>query len=150
VIRIQIAFEAAAHPENEDRLRQAVQSILEDAGIRQGSISIAIVDDPTIHDVNRRFLDHDFPTDVISFVLEEGEGYLEGEIVASIDTAARTAASLDWSADDELLLYVIHGALHLVGYDDLNLESLPQMRQREREYLSRFGLNRRATDGEEL
>jgi probable rRNA maturation factor len=97
------------------------------------------VDDETIHGLNRRFLDHDFPTDVITFPLEEEDGHLEGEIVASFDTARREAGRFGWPAADELLLYVIHGALHLLGYDDTTADAAGQMREQERVMLAHFG-----------
>ena len=93
---------------------------------------MAAVDDRTIHQLNRRYLDHDYPTDVLSFVLEEGPGTVEGEIIVSGDTAAASAPGYGWPAQDELLLYVIHGMLHLVGYDDKSPADAARMRQAER------------------
>jgi probable rRNA maturation factor len=129
-----------------DRLTRAVEMILTDEGVEAAAINVAIVDDPTIHDLNRRFLDHDEPTDVLSFVLDDDAGRLEGDVIASAETAIRTAAQLQWPAADELLLYAIHGTLHLVGYDDLDLESCREMRERERHFLAQFGLQSPSTD----
>ena len=67
--------------------KQAVRLILEDAGIETGEISVAVVDDPTIARVHGEFLGDDSPTDVISFVFDSSPGRLEGEVVASADTA---------------------------------------------------------------
>jgi probable rRNA maturation factor len=124
-----------------DRLREAVEQVLEEAGALAARISVALVDDATIHRLNREFLSHDFPTDVITFPLsDEGSATLEGEIVVSVETAAATAERLGWPAGDELLLYVVHGALHLVGYDDQDPDSLAAMRAAERRRLAGFGL----------
>jgi len=131
-----------------DRLTRALEMILREEGVEAAAISLAIVDDPTIQDLNRRFLDHDEPTDVLSFVLDEEAGRLEGDVIVSADTAARTAAQLQWSAGDELLLYTVHGALHLVGYDDLDPDSRGEMRERERHYLAKFGLSSPSIDPE--
>ena len=125
------------------RLAGAVRSVLRSAGFQQATVSVAVVDDRTIHDLIRRFLVHDYPTDVLSFVLEQGDGYLEGELVVSADTAAAAAALFGWTAGDELLLYVVHGALHLVGYDDHSIRQRSAMRAEEREQLRRFGLEAR-------
>jgi probable rRNA maturation factor len=122
------------------RLRRAVQAIAADAGIERGSVSIALVDDRTIHELNRKYLEHDYPTDVLSFVLESEPGQLEGEIVVSADMAERRAAEFGWRGEDELLLYVIHGALHLVGHDDQAAETQLEMRKYESRYLALFGL----------
>jgi probable rRNA maturation factor len=65
---------------------------------------------------------------------------LEGEVIASTDTAANAAARVGWPAEDELLLYVVHGMLHLVGHDDHDSASLAVMRAAERQCLAHFGL----------
>ncbi len=122
------------------RLQDAVRQILKDAGIASADISLALVDDATIHALNRQYLGHDYPTDVISFVLDHTDGRLEGEVIVSTDTASTTAARLGWAPEDEVLLYVVHGTLHLVGHDDQDPASLAAMRSAERQYLARFGL----------
>ncbi|REK10901.1 MAG: rRNA maturation RNase YbeY [Planctomycetota bacterium] len=128
-----LAFDAA-------RLKSAVASVLGDAGYDEGAISIAIVDDDEIHELNRRYLSHDYATDVLSFVLEQEAGRIEGEIIASADTAARCAGEFGWAAEDELLLYVVHGALHLAGHDDADDTPRAAMREAERRYLAGFGV----------
>jgi probable rRNA maturation factor len=150
-------------------LEVAIRRILMDEGICSGTVSIAIVDDAEIHRINREFLGHDYPTDVISFLLNdpssglektsgsnpfpfeefENDGlpgndrnwkdHLDGELIVSSETAAREALAHGWSPEAELLLYVVHGLLHLCGYDDLTDEARPVMRSREREYLALWG-----------
>jgi probable rRNA maturation factor len=139
--QIELADEQTAVTVDRQRIEQVVRRILSDAGIKQARISLAVVDDPTIHELNRRYLAHDEPTDVLSFVLEQGPGMLEGEVIASGDTARHTAERLGWLAEDELLLYIVHGALHLVGYDDATPELRRVMREKELAYLAEIGLN---------
>ena len=131
-LRIEISNEHA-FPLDEARLKKGVRTVLKDAGIEDGEISIAIVDDAEMHALNRKYLDHDYPTDVLSFVLEEEDGRVDGEIIASSDYATREAEIYKWKAEDEILLYVIHGSLHLVGYDDLDPASKQKMREAERD-----------------
>ncbi len=140
MVAVEILNEQTALPVDADRLRAAVTVVLQGAGVRAASISLAIVDDPTIHELNRKFLGHDFPTDVLSFVLDRDDIRLDGEIVVSADTASRVAADYGMSPADELLLYVVHGALHLVGHDDQDPQLQAAMRSREREYLLQFGV----------
>jgi probable rRNA maturation factor len=121
-------------------LREMLAKVFLEAGFTQGEVSVAIVDAATIHRLNREFLAHDYPTDVISFVYASDGERLEGEIIASADYALQEAMSYNWPAEQELLLYVVHGALHLIGYDDLDPASSTLMRQREREVLLPFGL----------
>jgi probable rRNA maturation factor len=119
--------------------KDAAELILRDFGVDSGAISIAVVDDETMHELNREHLSHDYPTDVLSFLLEHDESRLEGEVIVSIDYAAGEAAKWGWSADDELLLYVVHGMLHLVGFDDHSESDRLAMRRKEVEYFKALG-----------
>ena len=120
-------------------LKTAALRILSDDGVSEGALSIAVVDDETIHELNRQYLQHDYHTDVLSFLLDREGGRLEGDIVVSWDTAARQAEEWGWNADDELLLYVVHGTLHLIGYDDHSDEDRAAMRAKEVEYFAALG-----------
>jgi probable rRNA maturation factor len=120
---------------DQTRVAAAIESIAVDYGVTQGSLSIAIVDDAFIRTVNNKHLQHDWPTDVISFLLSDDDEHFDGELVVSAETATRMAQSLPWTADDEFLLYCIHGMLHLVGLDDIDPSDAAEMRQLERHYL---------------
>lgn len=143
MIRIDVTDDQTTLEVDDERLRLAVQLILADAGVTSGMVSVAVVDDAAIHRLNNEFLDHDYPTDVLSFLLERNGAMIEGEVIVSGDTAQRTAAVYNWSPHDELLLYVIHGTLHLVGFDDLQPDLLAEMRRQESRYLTHFGLQPR-------
>ena len=150
VIQIAITNEQTAVAVDELRLRAALEAVLSNSGRRQGTISVAIVDDRTIHALNQRHLAHDYPTDVLSFVLEEGADMIDGEIIVSGERAVATAPAYGWAAEDELLLYVIHGALHLAGFDDKQPADAARMRHQEALHLAAFGLkphNRAAAAG---
>jgi len=135
VIVIHITNRQKTLPVDRRRMRQAVRAIVRDAGISEATISIAIVDDPTIAKLHQQFLDDPEPTDVLSFVLERSEQSLEGEVVASADTARTCAPRYRSTPEEELLLYVIHGTLHLVGYDDTTPRQRAVIRKKEMEYL---------------
>jgi len=137
---IEIANEQSACEADETRIRDVVAEILAAEGVAAGQISVALVDDATIHEVNRQHLNHDYPTDVISFVFDRDGARLEGEVVASGDTASSVAKDLGWPAENELLLYVVHGTLHLVGYDDQSETDRKEMRAAEAHFLARFGM----------
>ena len=142
MIEIEIANEQESMDIDEDHIRQAVRTVLGREGIRKAEMSIALVDDPRIHEINRQFLNHDRPTDVISFLLSDTPSVLEGEIVLSTDTAGREAKKVGgaWSPEDEVLLYVVHGTLHLTGYDDHADDDLAAMRKAELECLRAMGI----------
>ncbi len=143
MIDIELSNQQDTYPVDEARLVAAVQRVLRGEGIPSGTISLALVDDPTMHELNRRYLQHDEPTDVLSFVLERREDALEGEVILSVDTAATACQRFGWTRDDELLLYAVHGALHLVGYDDRCPDDQQRMRQREQHYLAACGVEAR-------
>jgi probable rRNA maturation factor len=138
-LRVLVANETAAAIDAE-RLESAVRLAFADSDYTWVELSVAVVDDELIHELNRQFLDHDYPTDVLSFALEDDPPRLEGEIVVSLDTAERCASEAGWSADDELLLYVAHGALHLAGYGDKTPEDAAEMRAAEAALLAKLGV----------
>ncbi len=139
-LRVQIANEQTTLVVEEPQLAAAVRAVFDLSPYTSGAISLAVVDDPTIHEINRQYLEHDYPTDVLSFVLEDREPYLEGELVVSTDTAKRNAEEYHWPAESELLLYVLHGALHLVGYRDKQPEEIAKMRAAEAKLLAKLGV----------
>ena len=138
---IAIANEQGCLALDESRIRAAVSDVLNEADLREAEISLAFVDNARIHELNRTFLQHDFPTDVISFVLERDENRLEGEVVVSAEMARATAPRWNWPPEHELLLYVVHGVLHLVGYDDTTDAAAAKMRLAERVALNRLGID---------
>ncbi len=123
------------------RLRHLVRRTLALEEVEAASISVALVDDPTIRAVNARHLGHDWPTDVISFPFSEpGDPELAGELVVSAEMALTTARSIGADPFAELALYVVHGLLHLRGHDDRTSEGAASMRIREAEVLADLGL----------
>jgi probable rRNA maturation factor len=121
------------------RFENAAAWIAERFSLDSLSVSISIVDDPTIHRLNLEHLQHDWPTDVISFAFDSGPR-ISGEIIASWDTAERLSPVAGWQVADELLLYVVHGMLHLVGMDDIAPADKAEMRQVESEFLIAAGV----------
>lgn len=142
---------------SDQTVADAVVAASRQRGYSAGQIGVRITDDPTIHEINRRHLAHDYPTDVISFpygddpIVEPGQAEpdaiepgqaarIEGELVASLDTAAENAGQAGWDAASELLLYIIHGVLHIGGMDDHDPGDRAAMRQAERSVLMRLGM----------
>jgi len=139
-LAVSVARKKSVHAVDQKRLMSAARRVLVEWKFKSATIRMAVVDEPTIQGLNRQFLNHDWPTDVLSFVLEASATNLKGEVVLSADTAATVAAAGGWKAADEQLLYVIHGVLHLVGLDDQDDETSRRMRAAERYYLHEFGV----------
>jgi probable rRNA maturation factor len=138
MIRIAIAVQQGKVPVDRIRLRRTARAVLAGEGVADAEISLAFVSDATIHQLNRRYLRHDEPTDVLSFPLA-AEGRLEAELVIGAEVALREAARRAHDVQAELALYVIHGLLHLCGYDDRTVTTMRAIRQRERHYLRELG-----------
>jgi len=105
-----------------ERLEKVAQRILNVSGCPESELSILLVDDAQIHEINRDYLDHDYPTNVISFAMREGEGMateldLLGDVVISVETALSDAQDAAASFESELYFLLLHGILHLLGYD---------------------------------
>ena len=139
--KVSIACPQEVVPVDRKRMREAVRVVLEGEGVADAEISLAFVDDATIHRLNKQFLQHDEPTDVLSFPLTEPKSKkLCGELVIGAEVALAQATERGHDVQAELTLYVIHGLLHLCGYDDKTEKAARQMRQRERHHLAALGL----------
>jgi probable rRNA maturation factor len=138
---IKIASPQETVPINRRRIREIAQAVLEGEAVEYAAVSLAFVDNPTIHRLNKQFLEHDEPTDVLTFPLSRPKAKkLEGEIVIGAEVARVVAAERGNDEQAELALYVIHGLLHLCGYDDTTAAAARRMRERERRYLRLLNL----------
>src|SRR3954454_11989902 len=107
------------YPLDFQRIKDAARTVLEGEGVRASKVTIAFVDNAHIHRLNKQFLNHDEPTDVLTFpYTESGAKMLEGEVVIGYDIAKEYAHDRGHEWYLELLLYVVHGCLHLCGYND--------------------------------
>jgi probable rRNA maturation factor len=112
--------------------------ILSVSGCPDAELSVLIVDDAEIREINRDYLGRDKATNVISFAMQEGEGTgvqpgLLGDVVISAETAARDAAEADLPFERELYFLLLHGILHLLGYDHERSTEAEARRMEERE-----------------
>lgn len=103
-------------------VRRVVEKVLRAEKARR-DISVLVTNDREIRRINKRFLRHDYATDVISFDT--------GDLVVSADTARRTAKALGIGAREELARYLVHGTLHLLGYDDKKKKDFVRMHKRQ-------------------
>jgi probable rRNA maturation factor len=126
-------------------LRRRAEVILARAGEADSELSLALVSDARIRELNRDYRGKDAPTDVLSFSLLEGEGTLPpgvpralGDVIVSVEAAARQAADRDselggvgYALMDELCFLIAHGVLHLLGHDHETPEEAAEMEARE-------------------
>jgi len=127
---------------------RAVRHVIKEEGRAARSLSIVLTDNRHIRDLSNEYLQRDAVTDVISFPLEDPEGpqghpshdgTINGEIIASAERAYEQAQAIHGNPEAELLLYIVHGLLHLIGYDDRTPQDARRMHAREDALLSQLG-----------
>ncbi len=127
---------------------QVVRHVIKEEGRSAKSLSIVLTDNRHIRDLSNEYLGRDAPTDVISFPLQDldwpgghasDNGGINGEIIASAERALEQAKAIHGNPEAELLLYLVHGLLHLIGYDDRTPQDAKRMHAREDVFLAEFG-----------
>ena len=123
-------------PERRVLLRRA-RRVLAELGARDAELSLVLAADPEMAELNAHFRGREGPTDVLSFSLLEGAGAefrggLLGDVVIGVEVAARQARRAGRSLDDEVARLLIHGVLHLLGWDHERAAQAKRMRAQER------------------
>ena len=125
---------------------QVIRRAMKEEGRTARRLSVVLTDNRHIRDINRQYVGNDCCTDVVSFPLEDldwpgggANGGLNGEIIASAELALEQARARDLDPRAELLLYLVHGLLHLIGYGDRTPAEAKRMHEREDELLEQFG-----------
>lgn len=115
-----------------------VDRVLEAHNCTVRYLGIVLANHETVLDLNRTYLEHDYLTDVLSFRLNELDPpeVIEGEVYVDLDTAAERHAEFNASFEEEVMRYVVHGLLHLIGYTDATEREKADMRAREDDFLS--------------
>ena len=123
-----------------EAIRRAAETALKITG-GAGDVSVAVVSDEQIREMNAQFRDVDAATDVLSFANDEGEALIEapgedthflGDIAISLQTASRQAEEIGQSTERELAFLTVHGVLHLLGYDHMTPEDEEKMLEKQR------------------
>jgi probable rRNA maturation factor len=118
------------------RIKKAVLKILAQEGFeKSGEITVCFVSDKQIRELNLMYLGKYSPTDVMSFDISRDKKQILADVVVSTDTALRNAKIFKTSSQYELYLYVVHGVLHLLGYDDNTLRKRKIMEEKTSQIL---------------
>ncbi len=139
-VKVEIANLQKHYKIKGSKIKQVVKEVL---GAKSGSakLSIAFVDNNEIKRLNKGYFDSDEVTDVIAFPLNKHKSSLNGEIVVSVETAVDTAGKEKIGIEGEIILYVVHGLLHLLGYRDGNRSDAEIMHEKESRILKTLGYN---------
>jgi len=120
-------------------LERLIRHVVEAEGGELVHLSVVLAGHDTVRHLNETYLGHEHNTDVLSFSLRDGSradtSVVEGEVYVDLDTAAERHADFDASFEKEARRYVVHGLLHLLGYDDATPSGQKTMRKLEDEYL---------------
>lgn len=116
-------------------VRNWIAEVAQKYGKRVGELHYYFCSDETLLDINRQRLNHDFYTDIITFPLTECEEVLSSEFCISTERVADNAVAAGRPFDEELHRVVIHGVLHLLGFDDHTDTDTKTMREKEDESL---------------
>lgn len=137
--------------EEEKMIQKLVKEVLKEEKVRNAECNIIFVDNEKIHEINREYRHIDRVTDVISFALEDEmenepsaqyEMRVLGDIYISVDRAKEQALEYGHSFLREICFLVIHGMLHLLGYDHQTTEDEKIMFQKQEEVLAKYGIVR--------
>ena len=131
------------HRVNKNKIKELVKAVLK-AEASDAEINVVLVDNKKIKEMNNAFLGHNYATDVLSFAYEKEEKQKDnvtGEIIISVEMAAGIARRQERPVDGELALYLTHGLLHLLGYNDKKKADAKKMHQREHVLLTNLGYN---------
>ena len=122
------------------KIKGVVEEVLGKEG-KGANLSFAFVDNNEIKKLNKRYFDSDEVTDVIAFPLSNQKNVISGEIIVSVETAVDTAGKGRINIEGEIILYVVHGLLHLLGYRDDNRKDSKVMHDKESRILKKLGYN---------
>ena len=125
---------------NFDNIKNCIISILNEYQIDKGYINIIIVSDESLRKLKKKYFNVDFFTDVMAFNLEEKGEQLDGEIYISWDRIIENAKILNQTIKEEFKRILIHGVLHLIGFDDQTKNEKSEMTALENLYISKFNL----------
>ncbi len=134
---------------NQKKIERIIKKVLQNLKVdEETEISVLFADDKFIRSLNNKYRGIDKPTDVLSFSLQEGaikspeieSDKLLGDIIISVETAQKQADNLNHSMEKELTVLLIHGLLHLTGYDHEKGQDYRVMREKESEILKIFAL----------
>lgn len=131
-------------PVSPKKARKTVQKVLSTEGVRKsGEITLCFVNNKKIKELNLKYLGRNNPTDVIAFNITDPKDKknIFADIAISSDTAVENARAFHTTPLFELYLYVIHGVLHILGYDDRKQTDKLAMRKKESKYLKVLGLS---------
>jgi rRNA maturation RNase YbeY len=120
------------------KTKKWLKSVSLSEGYELKELNYIFCSDNYLLEINKQYLDHDYYTDIITFDNSDEDNQLEGDIYVSLDRVKENASTFHVDFESELRRVLVHGLLHLAGYDDSDDEQKQLMREKENEHLTRF------------
>ena len=136
---LSVFYEHPSRALREADVRVAAARLEAGERVRLREVNVVLAGRELVHEINRTWLGHDWPTDVVSFPLDaeaQADGVIDGEVYVDLDMAAERAEEFGATPEGEALRYVVHGLLHLCGHDDATDDERAAMRALEDRYLA--------------
>jgi probable rRNA maturation factor len=124
--------------QGKNKFKSWLKKVADKEGFSINNLNYIFCSDEYLHKINLEYLDHDTYTDIITFDNSEAELSIEGDIFISIERVRENSQTLNTIFEDELKRVIVHGLLHLCGYDDHTVEDKAEMRRLESEYILNF------------
>lgn len=115
------------------KIERIARMVFENEGTSQATVNVVVIDDAAMHEMNKKFLNHDYTTDILTFCLETQP--IDGEVYINFDAVRRQARDYKVSITNEFLRLTAHGVLHMLGYDDQSTEERLKMSALEDKYI---------------
>lgn len=148
MVKLEIIDLQKFYPISKSWVKKLLKAILK-MEEKDAELNIVFVDNKKIKEINKTYLGHNYATDVLSFAYDEplhkkGKSPLPGdtvmgEMIISVEMATKIAEKHRYAVEGEIALYLIHGLLHLLGYDDKQKGEAKEMHRKEKELLLNFG-----------
>jgi probable rRNA maturation factor len=138
--RVTVADSQKTRRLNRTFLKQIAEDLLsKQLGLEDAEVGFDFVNDQRMAELNQRYLGHEGSTDVITFPYSESNGPLQGDIFICVDEAIRQSRSFKTTWQQEIVRYMVHGLLHLLGEDDLKPELRRKMKRKENRLVEKLG-----------
>ena len=119
-------------------LHELIKALSEELNFRIESLEINFINSDKIREINRRYLSHDYSTDILTFNYSDKVSAIDGEVIISLDDARNNSKKFKVLFKREIVRLVIHGILHLSGFNDNNRSNKIKMKRMENKLLNRF------------
>lgn len=130
--------ETSFTPEQKNKLKRWINTVIEHENSIPGEINYIFCSDEYLLQINRNYLNHNYYTDIITFDQSEGDQRIQGDIYISADRVQENSKDASVPFKEEIRRVMIHGVLHLLGFNDRTKEEKKQMRQKENACLSLY------------